>query len=515
MTPTVAVVGDVMLDEYLIGQVNRISPEAPVPVHLVTETLHRPGGAANAALNIQTLGGKAKLFSVVGKDQAGQELKALLKREGIDEEFVLQAMDRPTIRKTRVTSGVQQLIRVDWEKSVSVPHHLIENLVTALDQTKFDAILISDYGKGLLTDAFLRQIIAIAQSKGVLVVVDPKRKDLSCYSGAHLITPNRKEACEALDLDPDGPEAGAVLASGLQSRYGFENILVTLGPKGMILLKPQKEPVPGQSILSLKALAREVFDVSGAGDTVAAVMGLCLACGESLEEGAILANAAAAIAVGKVGTQPVYAEELILALNQGRVGAIGGGGVQWGQGRKALKKVVDIESLFKKIPFLASIPQERRLKVVFTNGCFDILHAGHVSYLELAKEQGDILIVGINSDESIRRIKGAERPIVGLTERMMLLAGLESVDFVIPFSENTPENLIRKIVPDILIKGGDYRVDAAQGDAQEIIGGEYVRSKGGKVQTIPLVPGISTSDIIGRILRIHRIGMSAKSDSSK
>lgn len=485
--PTIAVIGDAILDEYLQGDVSRISPEAPVPVHLVKATIHRPGGAANAALNIQTVGAKAKLFSIVGEDEAGRKLRNLLKESGIDESGVVMLNDRPTIRKTRVTAGIQQLIRVDWEKPIEVKAKVVQLLLENLRKSQWDGLLISDYGKGLLSDFFLKGAIEIANERKAPIVVDPKRKDFSCYLGATVITPNKKEACMAIDMDPDSSMSGEEIAKALSMRYRFQNVLVTLGSHGMVLAAREKG-LSGEVVMtSLKAVAREVYDVSGAGDTVAALIAVSLGCQTPIHQALHLANTAAAIVVGKVGTQPVFKDELAKALNASMVK---------NPRRSKILDRGDIADLFEtKVMNL----KQRRQKVVFTNGCFDILHAGHVSYLEEAKSKGDVLVVGVNSDLSVRRLKGPTRPIITLQDRLAVLAALECVDYVIPFDEDTPEDLIKLIIPNILVKGADYRTDVEAGHRQGIVGADFVKANGGDVLTIPLVPGVSTTDIIKKI----------------
>jgi D-beta-D-heptose 7-phosphate kinase/D-beta-D-heptose 1-phosphate adenosyltransferase len=482
--PTLAVLGDAILDEYLQGDVNRISPEAPVPVHLVKATILRPGGAANAALNIQTVGAQAKLFSVVGNDDAGIKLRELLRDAGIDDSAVLNLSDRPTTRKTRVTAGIQQLIRVDWEKQLDISVETVEALLEKLESSSWDGLLISDYGKGLLSDALLNGAISIAKNRNVPIIVDPKRKDFSCYNRATVITPNRKEATLAIDLESDSEISGEEIGRILHEKFKFEHVLVTLGPKGMVLVNKSSDPGGSGRSLSLKALAREVYDVSGAGDTVAAIMAVGLGCGAPIEDVVKLANTAAAIVVGKVGTQPVYRNELISSLTDFSKKKV--------SQRKVLN-ILEIPDFFKKQELNLS---KRKLKMVFTNGCFDILHAGHVTYLEKARERGDLLIVGVNSDESVKRLKGPSRPIVTLKDRVKVLAALECVDYVVPFDQDTPEELIKLLSPNVLVKGGDYKVDADPREKNGIIGSDFVRSIGGQVVSEPLVPGLSTTEII-------------------
>jgi D-beta-D-heptose 7-phosphate kinase/D-beta-D-heptose 1-phosphate adenosyltransferase len=477
----VAVVGDVMLDEYLDGSVTRISPEAPVPVHLVTKTFHVPGGAANAALNVQLAGGEALLFSVTGDDDARRLLLAILGKDKVDCANMVPVSDRPTVRKTRITANSQhQLVRVDWERVHAITPETRAILVAGLRQATFDAVLLSDYGKGTLTPELLAEVIALAQDRKVPVIVDPKGRDYAKYRGATLITPNRKEACDALGLDAAGTETAEELGRQLQRTFGLENVLVTLGPKGMLLV-----PKAGEAV-ALPAIAREVFDVSGAGDTVVALMALGLAARTKLVDAMHVANTAAAVVVGKWGTQPIYAHELEAALRARPDPAT--------QSLATHGKVTTKETLQR----LIKDPATRTRRVVFTNGCFDLLHPGHVEYLEAARSKGDLLVVGVNTDASVRALKGPDRPLVALESRMRVLAGLAAVDFVVPFGEATPLELITFLVPDVLVKGGDYSPDAQPGQPDYVVGEDVVRRAGGTVETIPLVAGQSTSALVAK-----------------
>lgn len=481
----VAVVGDVILDEYLDGQVNRISPEAPVPVHLVTKSFHGAGGAANAARNVKLAGGEVLLLSVVGNDEPGRQLKALLQSDRIDTSYLQVVGDRPTIRKTRITSSSHQLVRIDWERVHPIGQDVQERIVNGLNSIEFDALLISDYGKGALPMSLLSNLLNLAVQRGVPAVVDPKGRDFSKYLHATLITPNRKEACDALNLDPDGDYSGEELGRRLQKTFGLQNVLVTLGPKGMVLV-PKEDGLAEQPIY-LPSVAREVYDVSGAGDAVVAVMTLCLGCHAPMAEAMHIANTAGALVVGKWGTQPIELQELEAALRE----------------RPDPKRhAFSTSSKFTTADSLRVVirePKTRHKKVVFTNGCFDIMHAGHVAYLEEARSLGDLLVVGINTDSSVKSLKGAARPLVPLEQRMRMLAALEAVDYVVPFGEETPEQLIAALLPDVLVKGADYDKAARAGDRRYIVGSDIVKANGGLVETVPLVPGLSTSHLVERI----------------
>ncbi len=486
--PRIAVVGDVILDEYLDGQVNRISPEAPVPVHLVTKTIHGAGGAANAARNIKLAGGDVMLLSVIGNDEAGKNLRQLLQRDQIDTSYMQSVNDRPTIRKTRITSSSHQLVRVDWERVHPISTEVQDWIMNGLKSIEFDALLISDYGKGALPISLLSNLLGLAAERKVPAVVDPKGRDFSKYLHATLITPNRKEACDALGLDPSDDYSGEELGRRLQSTFGLQNVLVTMGPKGMVLVPDANKGAPSTPV-SLPAMAREVYDVSGAGDTVVAIMTLCLAAKAPIVDAMHIANTAAALVVAKWGTQPVRLDELTVALTSEPAAKASGTSFSTGA------KIASRESLKQ----LLEAPALRQKKIVFTNGCFDILHAGHISYLEAAKSLGDLLIVGVNTDESVRHLKGKTRPYIALSDRMRLLAALASVDFVVPFGEATPLELITSLSPDVLVKGADYDKDAPSSSPKTIVGADVVRASGGTVETITLVPGLSTTSIIERI----------------
>ncbi len=470
----VAVVGDLILDEYLDGVVNRISPEAPVPVHLVRSSSVTAGGAANVARNIQLAGGSALMIGVCGPDAAGRQLKEILVGDGIDASGILVDTHRPTIKKTRITANHQQLVRIDWEEIKAISSATQDALYKHLESEKWDVLVLSDYGKGGVPKEFMQRLITLGRTRDVPVVIDPKGKDYTMYAGATLITPNRKEACEALAWDSNVNWPAKEMASALARNYSVANILVTLGPEGMIGLNS----LTGE-FNQLPAKAREVFDVSGAGDTVVSIMALALGAQVSLAEAMVFANAAAGRVVEKWGTQPIYREELIEALAD-KARNVGF--------RPTSIKIKELSQLKQMMGRMG----KRKKKVVFTNGCFDLLHAGHISYLEEARGKGDLLIIAVNSDASTRRLKGDTRPIVPLAERMRLLAALEAVDYVVAFDEDTPAHIIRELMPDVLAKGSDYEI-------HQIIGADTVMEAGGKVERIPFVAGLSTSDIVKRI----------------
>ncbi|HEX5046919.1 MAG TPA: bifunctional D-glycero-beta-D-manno-heptose-7-phosphate kinase/D-glycero-beta-D-manno-heptose 1-phosphate adenylyltransferase HldE [Gammaproteobacteria bacterium] len=459
----VLVAGDAMLDEYWFGDTARISPEAPVPVVRTRSAEQRAGGAANVALNCAALGAHAMLAAVVGDDERGTALTRLLEQRGVSCDLVRSAAV-PTIHKLRVLSRSQQLIRLDAEQSLA-PCAAELGQVFARLVGSADAVILSDYAKGTLSRA--PELIAASRKAGVPVLVDPKGSDFARYRGALALTPNRGEF-EAI-VGPCADEAD-LLRKGEALRKDLEltALLVTRGEQGMTLFG-------GGAPLTLPAEAREVFDVTGAGDTVIALLAAGVAAGLALSEAAALANLGAGIVVGKIGAATVSRSELAHALHMR------------GSGGRGVVQLSELAALVAEA-------KSRGERVVLTNGCFDILHAGHVSYLEEAKSCGDRLIVAVNDDASVQRLKGPSRPITPLADRMAVLAGLAAVDWVVPFAEDTPAELIAKVVPDVLVKGGDYRVE-------QIAGGDTVLKNGGEVRVLGFKPGRSTTALIDAIRR--------------
>ena len=463
----ILVIGDVMLDRYWTGATSRISPEAPVPVVKVGEIENRLGGAANVAKNLATLGCKVSLCGITGKDEAGETINALLNQSNIDNQLIQDSLN-PTITKLRVMSRHQQLLRLDFEEKLHNTNkkQLLDKLATQIDS--FDAVIISDYAKGTIVDA--QPLIQLCRSHTKPVFVDPKGTSFEHYNSASVITPNLSEL-QAIIGEQDSLDQLFSGAEALCKKLNLEAILVTLSERGMALIQ---QDVPA---LHIPTLAKDVFDVTGAGDTVIATFSACMATKKDAVNAMHLANVAAGVVVGKLGTSTVTAKELQLALLQ--------------QEQLIEKGAINLEKLIKQV----EICRHKGEKIVFTNGCFDILHAGHVRYLKQAAELGDRLIVGLNSDDSIRRLKGKERPVVSLDERLEVLASLNCVDWVVPFEEDTPANLIDTIIPDYLVKGGDYKVE-------EIVGYKTVTNHGGEVLTLPFVPGCSTRSIIDKIKRL-------------
>ena len=474
----VLVVGDVILDEYLDGIVSRISPEAPVPVHLVKSQICTAGGAANVARNIQLAGGQAVLVSVLGHDDAANRLTEILRKDGIETSELIRAPDRVTIRKTRVTANRQQIVRIDSEVVHPIDEIYQEKILAKVESLAFGALLISDYAKGCLPDQFVEKLLAIARKRGIVSVIDPKGTDYSKYRSATVITPNRKEACDALGWREEDERDPQDLASALAQKYQLGTVLLTLGPKGMLLYEAAQKD-ESKRFSHFPTLAREVYDVSGAGDAVAGILALGLASKASLSESVRIANVAAGRVVEKWGTQPItrreLEEELLIVRSSDGMGTSG--------------KVVAPEILQR---LLGSRKGRTAGRVVFTNGCFDILHAGHVTYLEKARVKGNLLVVAVNSDRSVRHLKGEGRPIFPLEERMRVLAALNCVSFVTHFDEETPRALIERLEPDVLIKGADYKIEQIAGAAEVLAGG-------GTVETVELVPGVSTSSAVTRI----------------
>ncbi len=459
----IMVVGDVMLDRYWYGSTSRISPEAPVPVVKVGQIEDRPGGAANVALNIAALGSAAVLSGITGQDEAAKALAMQLESAGILTDFY-QHDSLPTITKLRVISRHQQLIRMDFEESFAGYDQRGLETKVAGQLSKAGAMILSDYGKGALADP--QAYIAMAKKQGIPVLVDPKGSDFKKYHGATLLTPNLGEFETIVGHCEDEKE---LVDKGQQLivELGLEALLVTRSEHGMTLLRK------GQPELHFPAYAKEVFDVTGAGDTVISTLAASLAAGSPMDEAVALANIAASIVVGKLGTATVSGPELRRATHQ--LQGVGHG-------------VMTVEQL----KFALDDAKAHGERIVFTNGCFDIIHAGHVGYLEQARRQGDRLVVAINSDASVKRLKGEARPINSLDRRMAVLAGLEAVDWVTWFDDDTPERLLEMLEPDILVKGGDY-------SKEQVVGWEIVEGYGGQVKALDFLDNCSTTAIVEKI----------------
>jgi len=462
------VVGDVMLDKYIWGDVGRISPEAPVPVVRATHQSQQPGGAANVAMNIAKLGAQVEVIGFTGGDDDERLLTAGLLANGIAAGFVMSE-GFPTITKQRILGGRQQMLRLDNERLGPRVQSNYDQLTAKVlaHLPGCHAVVLSDYAKGALTPEVCHAVIQAARRMDIPVLVDPKSADLARYRGATTVCPNLSELSSAVHLDARDLKALLEAAESLVAQLDLEFLIATLGEKGIALLRPGNRFVA-------PAVARQVFDVSGAGDTVIAVLALCLASGLKPETAVGLANIAAGIVVGKVGTVPVEKHELLAALAPQIA-------------LHAEDKVVSREELVQRVALWKANGE----RVAFTNGCFDLLHIGHITLLEQARGFGDRLIVAINSDASVSGLKGPSRPIVGEIERARVLAALAAVDSVVVFGEATPLELIVATRPDVLVKGGDY-------SHETIVGASEVESWGGQVKIVPVVEGFSTTQLLAR-----------------
>jgi D-beta-D-heptose 7-phosphate kinase / D-beta-D-heptose 1-phosphate adenosyltransferase len=466
------VIGDLMLDEYLWGKAERISPEAPVQVVEVTREDLRLGGAGNVINNLVALGCQVVACSVIGGDDNGSLLHHAFTGKGVDVSGVFQDPLRATTKKTRVVAANQQIVRIDRESKEGISAEFEERILGFINEREshFKAILVSDYGKGVLTPKIIDGIISVGRRMKVPVVVDPKGRDYGRYNGASILTPNRKEAEIAAGITILDEDSLMAAARKLLGDVDLDALLITRSEQGMSLF------LRGGETVHIPTVAREVYDVTGAGDTVLAVLGLALACGRDYADAAQLANMAAGIVVAKVGTSTVSPGEIIDAVAHGHR---------------------DSETKIKNLDVMAAIVAAEKAKgkrVVFTNGCFDLLHAGHVKYLQRARSFGDLLVLGLNSDASVRRLKGDKRPLINEAERGHLLSALDCVDYVVIFEEDTPLKLIETLKPAILVKGGDYTPD-------RVVGKDTVESYGGRVELVELVDGKSTTHIIEKILK--------------
>lgn len=467
-TLRIVVVGDVMLDRYLFGQVARISPEAPVPVHRIEKTERRLGGAANVSANLRGLGCLVRLVSVVGDDDAADEFREVLRASDIDDSGILTDAALQTTTKTRVIGVQQQMLRIDQERIQDISERTVSRICEQIAREIAKgcaALVISDYGKGICTESLCQKVIQISRDAKVPVLVDPKQADWSRYRNATLVTPNLKELSEAYGTTIANHEREiktAVLA--LMKKSGVQQVAVTRSAKGILWVDNESHS------FQHPALAREVYDVSGAGDTVVAVLAAAIGAQLPRRFALHLANCAAGVVVGKVGTYAISQSELAASLNDN------------------VHRDVAVLTL-SELRQTVKAWRDAGDSIVFTNGCFDLIHRGHLTYLDEAAELGDHLIVGVNSDASIRRLKGSLRPIVAEEDRAYHLAALRAVDAVVVFDEDTPYELIREIRPDVLVKGGDYSPD-------DVIGKEFA----GRVQIIPFVDGYSTTKLIATII---------------
>ncbi len=468
----ILVVGDIMLDRYVRGTVERISPEAPVPVLRVTEEACAPGGAGNVAVNLRTLGAGVELVGSLGKDRDGDEIVRFLKECGIGSGGIVRDIDKPTTSKTRLIAGNQQIARMDKEIDTlaheSVEKALLRSIQRAVKDFKPKGIIISDYAKGVVTDSLVSRVIEIAKGAGIFVTVDPKGENYGRYRGVNAVTPNTREAETASGIRMKDEDSLKRAAEKIMEQTGADFVLITRGSDGISYFSKHGEAG------TVRSHPVEVFDVTGAGDTAASVFTLSFLASYLLEESVRIANAAAGIVVSRIGTASVTQTDLKTYF-----------------AREEEKERSKIHSRAALAKTLAGLRTKGR-KVVFTNGCFDLFHTGHLRLLREARKLGDVLVVAINSDKSVRKLKGPGRPYITEADRALLLAALDCVDYLCIFEEDTPLELIKELKPDLLVKGGDY-------GREDVIGGDFVESSGGRVVIIPLVKGMSTSTLADKI----------------
>jgi len=463
--PKILVIGDLMIDKYLWGECTRVSPEAPVQIINVKRETKVLGGAGNVAHNLVTLGANVEVLSIIGGCEISNELKKLFKEINLKTNHLIEQKNRITSKKTRIVSAQQQVIRYDMESNEDINKASEKSLIDSYKSIiqDFELVILSDYGKGVITRYVAQEVIKIANSCDIKVIVDPKGTDYSKYTSAYLLTPNKKEAAEATNINISDEKSLKDALLQLKNFCKLNTSLITLSEDGIAVFDDQFRSHP--------TVAREVFDVTGAGDTVIAALGYALAANQDIDSAIELANLAAGIVVGKIGSATTSFEEII-------------------RYESSLNQSDCEESIFSLKNFITILEDLRKhnKKIVFTNGCFDILHMGHVKYLEKAKKLGDVLVVGINSDNSVTRLKGVNRPINNLNDRCCIIGSLKSVDYVIPFDEDTPIELIKTVVPDVLVKGGDYKNKKVVGEniAKELV-------------LIDFIEGRSTSNTITKI----------------
>lgn len=465
LTPNILVVGDLMIDHYLWGSCERISPEAPVQVVEIAKETTVLGGAGNVINNLKALGANVSVSSVIGDDSNGIELKNMLTDINVDIANIIIQKGRKTSKKSRVIASSQQVIRYDKESKDDIEDSSVSQILDSLVNTikNYDVIILSDYGKGILRDSLCQGIISIAKNHNVKVLIDPKGSDFSKYKGAYLLTPNKKEAMLATGIDITDAATLEKALLQLKNECDLGISLITLSEDGIATYDKKVEIFP--------TVAKEVFDVTGAGDTVIASIAFALAANKDIAQTAKFSNLAAGVVVGKIGSATVTLDEI----------------EEYEASLHKSTSDAHIKS-FDEINLIVSRYVSNGKKIVFTNGCFDILHVGHVKYLQVAKSFGDILIVGLNSDASVSRLKGPTRPVNIADDRAYLLAALEAVDFVVPFSEDTPLELIKMIQPDVLVKGGDY-------EGKDVVGTEFA----GELKLVDFVDGKSTTKTIEKI----------------
>jgi len=464
-SPKILVIGDLMIDHYLWGSCERISPEAPVQVINVGDESMSLGGAGNVVNNLNALGAQVDVISVIGNCETSGKLKALLANIKVNTKYLITQNKRITTKKTRIISSQQQVVRYDHENTDEISDESQKSILASFEKlvSNYDAVLLSDYGKGVLTIELTQSLIAIANDKNIKVLVDPKGLDYSKYRGSYLLTPNKKEASEATKINITDDASLTKAITQLKTEYDLDVSLITLSEQGVAIYDNKLRVHP--------TVSREVFDVTGAGDTVLASLGFALACGYKIDAAVEFANLAAGVVVGKIGSAIATLNEII-------------------EYESSLNKSTSDEHIktFDEIASLSKELKARGKKIIFTNGCFDILHIGHVRYLETAKSYGDILILGLNSDRSVTSIKGKGRPINIQLDRAYMLAALEAVDYVVVFDEDTPYDLIKAVKPDVLVKGSDY-------EGKKVVGQDIAD----ELKLVEFVDGKSTTKTIEKI----------------
>jgi len=466
--PKILVVGDIMIDHYLWGSCERISPEAPVQVVNVGRESAVLGGAGNVINNLRALGAQVDVISVVGGCEISDELKALLSDIGVNSNYLIKQKDRITSKKSRIIAAQQQVVRYDRESKDAINQQSQDKLLSTYNSmlNGYDAVLLSDYGKGVLTPELTQALIQRANKLNIKVLIDPKGLDYSKYRGAYLLTPNKKEASEATQITINNNESLARAIAQLKQVCELEVSLITLSEQGVAIFDNELRIHP--------TVAREVYDVTGAGDTVLASLGFALSCGYDIDQAVEFSNLAAGVVVGKIGSSTATLDEII----------------EYKSSLHQSSSDAHIKT-WEEISLLSNNLKEKGKKIVFTNGCFDLLHAGHVRYLEAAKRFGDVLIVGLNSDRSVHELKGESRPINNENDRASILAALEAVNYVVVFDEDTPYKLIKTIKPNTLVKGGDY-------EGKTVVGQDLVD----ELKLVKFIEGKSTTKTIERIQNI-------------
>jgi len=466
--PKILVIGDIIVDQYLWGSCERISPEAPVPIINIDSQSTLLGGAGNVANNLCALGAEVNIISVIGECEVSKELKNLLQNINVETQYLVTEKDRITSKKSRIISSQQQVVRYDYESAIEINSNSQASIISIVKEivNNYDVILLSDYGKGVLTSSLTKSLISIANESKKKLLVDPKGIDYSKYKGAYLLTPNKKEASEATNILINDNNSLTQAMQRLKKQCNLEYSIVTLSEEGVAVFDNKLRIYP--------TAAREIFDVTGAGDTVLASLGFALSCNNDMDEAIKFANLASGVVVGKIGSATASINEILEYESK----------VSLPNSEKYIKTWDEISSILDEL-------KNKNKKIVFTNGCFDILHIGHVKYLEKTKSFGDILILGLNSDESVQRLKGKNRPINPQNDRAYILASLEVIDYVVLFEDDTPLDLIKLVQPDVLVKGGDY-------EGKEVVGQDIAK----ELKIVKFIDGKSTTNTINRIKKV-------------